>query len=56
MIAVYLDNAIRFDRLAAQETNPKLKAHFEEQALAYRGLAAESSEPASPTSPNNKID
>jgi hypothetical protein len=41
MIAEYLENAIKFERLAADEQNPKLKADFEKQALAYRKLASE---------------
>jgi hypothetical protein len=35
MIAEYLENAMKFERLAAEESNPKLKSDFEEQALAY---------------------
>jgi hypothetical protein len=41
LLAAYLDNARKFDRLAAEEINPILKAHFEKQADAYRKLAAE---------------
>jgi phosphotransferase system HPr-like phosphotransfer protein len=41
MIAEYLENALRFEGLAADEPNPKLKADFEKQAAAYRKLAAE---------------
>jgi hypothetical protein len=41
MIAGYLENAIKFERLAVDETDPKLKTHFEQQALAYRRLATE---------------
>jgi hypothetical protein len=41
MIAEYIENAIRFDRMAAEEPNLKLKAEFEKQAAAYRKLAAE---------------
>jgi hypothetical protein len=32
---------LQFERLAAQEADPKLKAQFAEQAKAYRELAAE---------------
>lgn len=35
----YLENARQFDRLAADETNPAIKAQFEKQAVAYRKLA-----------------
>jgi hypothetical protein len=35
----YLENARQFDRLAADETNPAIKAQFEKQADAYRSLA-----------------
>jgi len=41
MIAEYLENALRFERLAAEESNARLKADFENQAKAYRKLAAE---------------
>ena len=41
MIAGYLENAIKFERLAAEESDSRLKAHFEKQALAYRRLATE---------------
>jgi hypothetical protein len=46
-----LENAIKFERLATDEANPKLKADFEKQALAYRELA---SEPAAHLSPPAK--
>jgi hypothetical protein len=41
MIAGYLENARKFERLATKESDPKLKAHFGQQALAYRQLATE---------------
>jgi hypothetical protein len=41
MIAEYLENALKFERLAAEEHNPELKAQLEKQAIAYRKLAAE---------------
>jgi hypothetical protein len=41
MIAEYLEHALNFERMAAQETNPDVKAAFEKQATAYRKLAAE---------------
>jgi hypothetical protein len=40
MIAEYLENAIKFDRLAAKEPVSGLKTSFEKQAVAYRKLAA----------------
>ena len=40
LIAKYLDIAIKFERLAAQETPSKLRTSFEKQAAAYRKLAA----------------
>jgi hypothetical protein len=55
MIAGYLENAIQFERLAAEEPDPKLKAHFEKQALAYRKLATERANKlrlAPPSKPN----
>jgi hypothetical protein len=35
----YLENARQFECLAAEETNPAIKAQFENQADAYRKLA-----------------
>jgi hypothetical protein len=32
MIAGYLENARKFERLATKESDPKLKAHFEQEA------------------------
>ncbi len=41
MIAEYLENAIKFDRLAANEPVSGLKTSFEKQAVAYRKLATQ---------------
>jgi hypothetical protein len=41
MIAEYLENALKFERLAADEQNPELKAQLEKQAVAYRKLASD---------------
>jgi hypothetical protein len=38
-LAEYLENVRRFERLAAEEINPVIKAKFEEQAESYRKLA-----------------
>jgi hypothetical protein len=38
-LAEYLENARQFERLAADERNPEIKAQFEKQAAAYRKLA-----------------
>jgi hypothetical protein len=38
-LAEYVENARQFERLAADETNPAIKAQFENQADAYRNLA-----------------
>jgi hypothetical protein len=37
----YLEHALAFERLAAGENKPEVKAQFEQQAMAYRRLAAE---------------
>jgi hypothetical protein len=37
-LAEYLESAHQFERLAADETNPPIKAQFEKQAEAYRKL------------------
>jgi hypothetical protein len=39
MLAEYLENAIKFEQMAAEEKDAKLKAQFEKQAFAYRKLA-----------------
>ena len=41
MLAEYLEKAISFERMAAAETNPKLKADLERLAASYRKLAGE---------------
>jgi hypothetical protein len=43
MIAEFLEHAVPFDLLARTAENPKLRADFEQQAAAYRKLAAERS-------------
>ena len=40
LLGEYLEHALQFERLAAQETNPELKASLEGQAVAYRKMAA----------------
>jgi hypothetical protein len=39
MLAEYLENALRFEQMAADEKDATLKAQFEKQAFAYRKLA-----------------
>ena len=39
MLAEYLENAIKFEQMAAEEKDAKLKAQFEKQDFAYRKLA-----------------
>jgi bacterioferritin (cytochrome b1) len=41
MLAEYLEHALNFERMAADETNPAIKAVFEKQAAAYRKLLAD---------------
>jgi len=41
MIAEYLEHALSFERMAAEETNPQIKAVFEKQAASYRNILAE---------------
>jgi hypothetical protein len=38
-LAEYLEHMRQFERLAAEETNPVIKAQFEKQAASYRHLA-----------------
>ncbi|WP_409190342.1 hypothetical protein [Bradyrhizobium sp. RDM4] len=40
----YLEHALTFERMAAEESNPEVKAQFEQQAKAYRRLAAQRAE------------
>ena len=44
MIAEYLENALRFELMASETTDAKLKADLLAQAQAYRKLAAERAE------------
>lgn len=39
MIAEYLEHALQFERMAADERNPALKEQLAAQATAYRKLA-----------------
>jgi hypothetical protein len=41
MIAEYLEHALQFERMAAEENDTKLKADLEKQAKAYRKLAGD---------------
>jgi hypothetical protein len=41
MVAEYVEEAVNFERLAAQEKDPKLKAELLAQAEAYNKLARE---------------
>ena len=41
MLAEYLEKAIAFERMAADEKDAKLKADLEKQAAAYRKLAVQ---------------
>ena len=41
MLAEYLEKAIAFERMAADEKDAKLKADLETQAAAYRQLAVQ---------------
>jgi hypothetical protein len=40
----FLDNAAMFDRMAEEATDPALKGAMEEQARAYRKMAAKRAE------------
>ena len=39
MLAEYLESAIKFEKMAAEEKDAKLKEDFEKQGAAYRKLA-----------------
>ena len=51
MLAEYLEKAITFEQMAAQEKNAVLKASLEKQAAAYRKLAAERAKRLKPQEP-----
>jgi hypothetical protein len=44
MIAEYLENALHFERMAAEATDLALKEALRKQSVAYRKLAAERAE------------
>ena len=50
MLAEYLEKAITFEQMAAQEKNA-VKASLEKQAAAYRKLAAERAKRLKPQEP-----
>ena len=37
----YIDHALTFEHMAAEEADPEVRAQFENQAAAYRKLVAE---------------
>ena len=41
LLVEYLEHAATFERMAAQENDPQVRAQFEKQAAAYRKLATE---------------
>jgi hypothetical protein len=41
LLTEYLEHALSFERMAAEENNPEVRAQFEKQALAYRKLVVE---------------
>jgi hypothetical protein len=41
LLTEYLEHALAFERMAAQENNAEIRQQFENQAMAYRKLAAE---------------
>jgi hypothetical protein len=51
MLAEYLEKAITFEQLAAQEKDATLRASLEKQAMAYRKLAAERAKRLKPQEP-----
>ena len=44
LISQYLDDSLKFELLASQETNPEAKSELEKQAAAYRRLAVKRAE------------
>jgi hypothetical protein len=56
MIAEYLEHALQFERLAANERNPALKVDLEKQAATHRRLAAERARKSGLDPPAGTID
>jgi hypothetical protein len=60
LLTEYVEHALQFERLAAQEGDPDLKAQFEKQAADYRKLVTELAEryglppPSPPEGPTAK--
>jgi hypothetical protein len=54
MLAEYLETAIKFEQLAARETDAKRKADFEKQAAAYRKVAEKRAKEHGFEMPSNK--
>jgi hypothetical protein len=52
IVAEYLDKAIAFEQMAAQEKDAKLRADLEGQAVAYHKLAAERAKKLKATKPS----
>jgi hypothetical protein len=61
LLTEYLEHALSFERMAAEENNPEVREQFERQAADYRKLVAERaakyglpapSSPSLPSSPN----
>jgi hypothetical protein len=50
MLAEYLENAIKFEKLAAEEKDAKLKEHFEKQGLALSETSRKKSNKLRPPS------
>jgi hypothetical protein len=51
MLAEYLEKAITFEQMAAQEKDDVLRVSFEKQAVAYHKLAAERAKRLKPQEP-----
>ena len=56
MLAEYLEKAITFERMAAQEKDGVLRASLEKQAMAYRKLAADRANRLKPQEPHNQAE
>jgi hypothetical protein len=54
LVAEYLERAHQFERLAAAENDPKIKAAFEKQAQSYHRLAVKRAEEMGSTLPKDE--
>jgi hypothetical protein len=53
LVAEYVADAVKFQHLAAREKNPEVRAQLEQQAAAYKALAAQRAKAMGIPAPEN---